>query len=236
MCLSSISTGFNIPNNKKYFEINILQSRKTETIWNISNAMDYIPGLSVISGLARTIFSSYTLSKLNESQPENEYLREKTFHQTQLVRGIISTLCLGIIFAPFDLFNTFSSKTHFTYKDTFYNIPGDNFTKITPGFQTSDNDYLGNKLSNKGKKIWNVIIAMDYIPGLSIISGLGRTILYSCNLYIGDQHREIQPRKYAKNIKDLRPTAYAQIARGVISTLGLGIIFAPFDLHKTFSS
>ncbi len=99
--MNHITRGFHTPNHP-LFKPEVPES--VGTVYNIITAMDYIPGISVISGLAKIILGSTALSNADFNDKNAKY-----FACGIITRGIISTLCLGIFLAPFDLYVTFST-------------------------------------------------------------------------------------------------------------------------------
>ncbi len=93
-------------------------------------------------------------------------------------------------------------------------------THVT-GFQTESNPVIGNP-APFAKNIYNAMVMMDWLPGISVISGLARTILAGLMISSGEFSYD-----YVAKFR-------LQIARGIISILCLGILFAPFDLYATF--
>ncbi len=94
---------------------------------------------------------------------------------------------------------------------------------ITIGYHTSNHNISIGDFKKSDSIVYNILTAIDYIPGISVISGLAKIILGSMALSCADSNN--------KNAKYL---ACGLITRGIISTLCLGILLAPFDLYATF--
>jgi len=73
-------------------------------IHNVMNVIDWIPTVSLITGIARTIFSAIQLRK--ECARFSPIKSIKAVWSAELFRGVVATIGLGILFLPFDLYYT----------------------------------------------------------------------------------------------------------------------------------
>ncbi len=93
------------------------------------------------------------------------------------------------------------------------------------GIHPTDKYPIINKKAKAKAMIHNVMNVIDWIPTVSLITGIARTIFAAIQLR--EECARFSPSKGIKAIWS------AEIFRGVVATIGLGILFLPFDLYYT---